>query len=236
MALEDALLLDVGDHRHAVFRLAVSPLPGGLGQVDVQGHIELDGQGGAGAQDLGGAGVGRVRRDRGHDQRVVLSSLQELARRGQRLLVGGGVRRREFQHGLAATPPRMPASAVAWATLILEVVHVGEAGDAGADHLGAGQLGAQAHEIRRDELALHRHHVAQQPHVQAQVVGQAAQQGHGRVGVGVDQPGHQHPAAAVDHLERLEIALATRFRGRPRRCCLRAPPPRRVRTGSATRP
>jgi len=36
--------------------------------------------------------------------------------------------------------------------------------------------------------------------IQAQVVGQSAQQGHGHVRVGVDQAGHQHFSAAVDGL------------------------------------
>ena len=172
--------------------------------MDLQRHVELGGQGRTGAQDFGGAGVGRMRRDRRHDQRVLLPGLQEHTGRVQRLLERRGVRRRKLEHGLAQHPaqPRLGRGA---RHAVLEVVHVGKAGRAGADHLGAGQLGAQMHEFGGNELALHRHHVAEQPHVQAQVVGQAAQQGHRRVAVRVDQPRHQHLAAAVDDLGRREL-------------------------------
>ena len=67
------------------------------------------------------------------------------------------------------------------------------------------------HELGRDELALDRHHVAHQPDVQAQVVGQAAQQRHRRVGVRVDQAGHQHLAAAVDDLGRRKLCAQLRL-------------------------
>ena len=56
------------------------------------------------------------------------------------------------------------------------------------------------HEIGVYKFALDRHNIAQQPYVQAQVVGQAAQQGHSSMCVCVDQAGHEHFAAAVDRL------------------------------------
>ena len=208
--VEDAVLFDVGDDRRAVFHPAVAHLQGGLGQVDLQGRIELSRQVRAGAQDLRGAGERRMRRDRRHDQRMTLPGLQERAGHLQRLLERRGVRRGELEHGLAQHPaqPRLGRGA---GHAVLEVVHVGETGDAGADHLGAGQLGAQVHEFGGNELALHRHHIAEQPHVQAQVVSQAAQQGHRRVAVRVDQPRHQHLAAAVDDLGCRELAAQLRF-------------------------
>ena len=66
--------------------------------------------------------------------------------------------------------------------------------------------GAERDEIRADELALDRHHVAHEPDVEAQVVGQTAQQRHRRMRVGVDEAGHDDAPAAVDALDWLEIA------------------------------
>ncbi len=86
---------------------------------------------------------------------------------------------------------------------LFEVIHVRKASDAAADHLGAGQQRAQTHEFGRNEFPLDRHHVAQQPDVQPAVVGQAAQQRHGRVGVSVDQARDEGLAATVDDLIRL---------------------------------
>ena len=55
-------------------------------------------------------------------------------------------------------------------------------------------------EVGADERPLDRHHVAHQPDVEPQVVGEAAQQRHRHVRVRVDQSGHDDAAAAVDRL------------------------------------
>ncbi|MNN31985.1 hypothetical protein D3C81_1456960 [compost metagenome] len=72
-------------------------------------------------------------------------------------------------------------------------VHVGEAADAAHDLLGDGQFGAVADEVLADPLGLGRPDVFLQPGHQWQVVGQAAEQAHGGMAVGVDQArGEQH--------------------------------------------
>ena len=94
-----------------------------------------------------------------------------------------------------------------------DVVHVEilvvETGGAGADHLGA------AHQHGR------RHHLAghgQLPHADAVVpafhaeqtiaLGEAAEQGHGRVGVGVDEAGHDQSVAQIRHRRGCAIECA----------------------------
>jgi hypothetical protein len=79
-----------------------------------------------------------------------------------------------------------------------EEVHVVEAGDAAAQHLGAGEQRAVLHELRRDVLHLGGPDVLLQPAHQRQVVGQAAHQRHRRVGVRVHQPRDQRMLAEVD--------------------------------------
>ena len=61
-------------------------------------------------------------------------------------------------------------------------------------------LRAERDEVGADELPLDRHHVAHQPDVEPQIVGQPAQQRHRRVRVRVDQARHHDAAAAVDGL------------------------------------
>jgi len=68
-----------------------------------------------------------------------------------------------------------------------EEIHVVEAGDAAAQHLGAGERGAVAHELRRHVLHLGGPDVLLQPALERQVVGQAAHQRHGGVRMRVDQ-------------------------------------------------
>ncbi len=61
------------------------------------------------------------------------------------------------------------------------VVHVDEGGGAAANHLPARELGADAYELGVDKLDLGREDVVVQPVHQREVVGNAAQQGHGSV-------------------------------------------------------
>ena len=86
---------------------------------------------------------------------------------------------------------------------VLVIVHVGKAGYAGADHLGARQQRPPPAELGADKLALHRQHIAKQPHVEPQVVGQPAQQAHRHVTVGIDQTGEDGRTLAIHHLGRL---------------------------------
>ncbi len=140
---------------------------------------------------------------RGQDQRVTAPASDVVAGGGQRVFKGSGVRRREFEHRLG-TQAAHPGVGSGLGDGVLEVVHVGEAGHAAADHLGAGQQRSQPAKIRRDELTLDRHHEPEQPDVEAQVVGQTAQQRHRDVGMRVDQPRDQRLAAAVEGVGRIE--------------------------------
>ena len=58
-----------------------------------------------------------------------------------------------------------------------------------------------ADELGADELALDRHHVAHQPDVEPQIVGEPAQQRHRHVRVRVDEPGQDDASAAVVPLD-----------------------------------
>ena len=147
LRVEQPLLLDPRHHRHAVRSPRLLDLEQRLGEVRVQRHVELDGELGAGAQDLRRAGVRRVRRRRRHDQRMALPPLDEVARARQRVLVARGVGRGKPQHRL----PAQRAQAGGGRRLgdrVLEVVHVGEAGDARPDHLGAAEAACRARRSR----------------------------------------------------------------------------------------
>ena len=117
----------------------------------------------------------------------------------QRLLVARRVGRREAKHRLRAQRAHAGRRR-GFRDRVLEVVHVGEAGHAGPDHLGAAEPRAEPDEVGTDERPLDRHHVAHQPDVEPQVVGEAAQQRHRHVRVRVDQARHDDAAAAVDRL------------------------------------
>ena len=199
LRLEQPVLLHPRHDRHAVLSTGRLDLERRFGEVDVQRHVELGGQLRARAQDFRRAGVGRVRRRRRDDQRMAAPALDEVARARERVLVARRVGRREAEHRL----PAQRAHAGVGRRLrdrILEVVHVGEGGDAGPDHLGAGELGAERDEVGAHEFALDRHHVAHQPDVEAQIVGEPAQERHRRVRVRVDEPRHHDASAAVDRL------------------------------------
>ena len=189
-----------------------------LGQVGVQRHVELAGQLGARPEDLLGARVRRVRRDRRNDQRMPLPAGDELARARQRVLEARGVGRRELEHRLRAQRAQAGRRR-GFGDRFLEVVHVGEAGRARPDHLRAGERRAERDEIGPDERPLDRHHVAHQPDVEAEIVGEPAQQRHRRVRVRVHEPRHDDAPAAVDGLGRRRTRCRRR---RPRESCRRA--------------
>ena len=66
-------------------------------------------------------------------------------------------------------------------------------------------LRAERDEIGPDERPLDRHHVAHQPDVEAEIVGEPAQQRHRRVRVRVHEAGHDDAPAAVDRLGRVVL-------------------------------
>ncbi|MCY1415126.1 hypothetical protein D9M71_305950 [compost metagenome] len=88
-------------------------------------------------------------------------------------------------------------------------IHVAEAGDAALDLLGDGQVGTITDEVFIDPAPFGRPDVLFEPGHQRQVIGQAAEQGHRRMAVGVDQPRAEQAArqfAGFASDERLGLA------------------------------
>ena len=139
-----------------------------------------------------------MRRHRRGDETMLLPVFDELAAQGQALLVAGCIWRRKLQDRLAQdrTHPHLGRHP---GDFFLEVVHIIEGGHAAEQHFGAGQARPHITEVRSHEFALDRHHVTQQPHIQAQIIRQTAQEGHGRVCVGIDQARDDQPIRAVHH-------------------------------------
>lgn len=81
---------------------------------------------------------------------------------------------------------------------------VGEAGDAAADHLGAGEPRPQLH-VPFGEVGLDGPDDVVEPLLGGQVLGDTAQRDHRRVCMAVDQAGHRDLAAPVDALGRGEL-------------------------------
>ncbi len=197
--LEDAQLLKPRHRRHIVLLAVIFDLLGRLGDVDVQRRVELQRQIHGPLDQLRRDGVGRVRRDAGNHQRMTAPTHDIIPRPGQALLVAGGIGAGEFEDALQ-TDAAQPGLDGGVGHRLLEVVHIHKGGRAGADHLGGGDLRPQPAEVRIDEVALDGHHIAHQPDIQAQIVGQRAEQRHRCVAVGVDQPRHQDGVAGVHAL------------------------------------
>ena len=86
--------------------------------------------------------------------------------------------------------------------LVAEIVHVRHRGGAEAQALGDGQ---QARRLHRPgvETVLPGKNVVVEPGAQIIAVGKAPQDGHGQMGMAVDEARHEHHAGAVDDLFRL---------------------------------
>ncbi len=196
LCVQDAVLLQPGDDRHMVLVDAVVGLQLRLADMGVQRHVEGAGQIGAGQQQFRRGRIPGVGSHGGLDERVAVPMLDEAPTEQQGVLERLGVGRGEDEDGLAQQGAHPYLGHLLGDGLFI-IEHVGERRDAGADHLGAGDARAQLDELRRDEFALDGHQVAQ-PDVEAQVVVQATHEGHGDVGVGVDQAGHDDCVGAVD--------------------------------------
>ena len=83
--------------------------------------------------------------------------------------------------------------------LLLEVVHVHEGGGAGVDHLQGGQARGGLDEGGGDVARLRGEDVAGEPFHEAEVVRHPPEHDHGRMRVGVDEPGDHEPAVGVEH-------------------------------------
>ena len=106
--------------------------------------------------------------------------------------------------GRAEIRQRLPDDAAQAACLqyladpVLEIVHVGDRGDPAHDHLERREPAAGDHHLCRDELALDRQDVAEQPVVD--VFAEAAEQRHRHMAVRIDHPRHDEVAAAIHDL------------------------------------
>ncbi len=78
-------------------------------------------------------------------------------------------------------------------------IAVGQGGGPGADHFSAGQEASPVNRLRVDKPGLRGEDVLFQPVLQGQVVGQTPEKGHGRMGVGIDQPRQDQEPPAVNH-------------------------------------
>ena len=164
--------------------------------------------------------VRRVRRQREGEPRLV----DELVADGEPLLQVavrvGRVGRREVEHRQTEHRPhsggeQRPRGGVG------KEVHVVAAGDAAAQHLGGGEARAVEDEVRRGETAFARPDVLLEPHRQRHVVGDAAEQRHRRVRVGVDEPRDQRVPGQRDVLARRVGGIGRRRRQQTRRCARR---------------
>ena len=186
-------------------------LVGGLEHVHVDGQVQLLGEGEDAGQGLVGDGVGGVGGEGGADEGVTAvfvvqgQALAQVVLRAAR--PGGGEVEDDEPHH--RPHPRLVGGARG---LVGVEVHVVEAGDAAAQHLRHGQLGAVEDELGGDEALLRRPDVFLQPGHQGQVVGEAAQEVHGGVGVGVHQAGDEG-VAVEGQLRRGAVAVLGRGGG-----------------------
>ena len=169
----------------------------GLGQMDVQRQAQFVGQFAAGRELRRRGGVDAVGHD-GHMQTVMTGpALRHLPGAGQGRIGIRAAGRGEIEHALTGQ--------AAQTGLVrrfqhggFEDVHVHAGRGPGAQHLGKAQQAAQAHQIGRQAL-FHGKDLLLQPVHERHVVGQAPQEGHGRVGVGVDKAGHDEHAGKVEN-------------------------------------
>jgi len=120
----------------------------------------------------------------------------------QPLFIAGSIGRRVLDDGLT-TDGTHTSLCCRPGYLLLKVIHVHKTSRSTAQHLCASERGAQEAKLGGDKSALHWQDIAVQPHIQAQVIGQPAQQGHGRVRVRVDKARQDKVVLAVNRLRRV---------------------------------
>ena len=212
------------DRPHPVLAHRAFDLVHGFVDMHVHGQIELGGERRHLAERRVGHGVGRMRREAEGDEFVVsiaIADRQSLAqvvcgvgRVGRGKLNDDEAVRRSYSRRKRRLERR-----------VREEIHVVEAGDPAAQHLGAGEERAVAHELARHMLCFGRPDVFVQPAHERQVVGKAAHQRHGGVRMGVDEAGNQDLARKIDGFvlpescarlprgqDRLDPAIANRHR------------------------
>ena len=177
----------------------------------MDGQVELFGQCDDPAEAAVADRVRRVRCQAEVDQRLLQPALANGQALAQVVVGIAGVGGGEFEGGDAQGRAHAQFAGCLGAGVGIEI-HVVEAGDAAAQHFGAGQAGAVEDELRRHVCRLGRPDVLLQPLHQWQVVGDAAQQAHRCVGVEIDQAGDQQMLAQDPMFRRLEAVAG--FAGR----------------------
>jgi hypothetical protein len=170
----------------------------GLGQMDHQGHPVLPGDVGGFGQQIRCAQVGGVGLHGDGDQRVVAPGVDQPAGEVEAVFDGAVIGRGKIVEHFPHHRPHAGGLGGAGHG-IFEQVHVAKAGGSGQDHFGTAEQRARMH-LFWVQQGLGGKNVVVEPVHQRQVVGQAPEQGHGGVGVGVDQAGHDDAAGGVDRL------------------------------------
>ena len=170
-----------------------------LVEVNVHREVELLGEVPDPLERLVAHRVRRVRCEGGRDQPVAAERLVHLEAAGEVRIQVPGPRGRhleddEAEHG---PDPDVPSD---FPHDIREEVHVIETGSPSHQHLGRREACPGPDERLVHEPCLGRPHVLREPGVQGQVVGEAPEQGHRGVGVGVDEPRDQRMAVEVHAL------------------------------------
>lgn len=159
---------------------------GGFVYVHLHGGIELVGNNSDFLQVFVADCIGRVGAESDFDAWVVLQIAKQLYRLAQGFIRVTGARNRKVQDregDLCADP----AVVHAFTGHLREKIHVTEAGNAAFDLFGNGQIGAVAYKGFVDPFGFGRPDVVFKPGHQGQVIGHAAEQGHRRMAVGIDQ-------------------------------------------------
>ncbi len=196
---EQSDLVQILHRRHSVLLLAVFPLFFHFGSMNQDGGVVFPGQGGGVLQCLPRAGVDRVRRYRGVNQRIALPLLEEFICIGQHFSFALVVGRGKIDESFA----QYPAHAGGFGFFrhgIFEVIHVGEGCDAPANLLGGGEARAPAHKLLIHVLRFRWENVLIEPVVEGHVIMQAPKQGHGTVSMAVDESGQDQRALGIDRL------------------------------------
>ena len=155
--------------------------------------------------------VRRVRREGGAQEWIVAQAVVqfqtflEIFLRRLRI-VGGKVDQDETQAGAQASLAQHAGG------ILGKEIHIVEAGGAALQHLRRRQTHTIAHELRADPLGLGRPDVLGQPVRERQIIGQPAEQAHGRVCVGVDETRNKRVRRKFDNVAR-RVAAARRGAG-----------------------
>ncbi len=138
-----------------------------------------------------------MRADGRRDQGVILPGFQKFSRAFQGELRRGVVRCREANHGLGEDAAESGVGGFL-GDGVFEVVHIDEGRGAGASHFQKREPGAPADEVAVDVVGFGREDEVVQPVLENHVIGDAAKQGHGGVGVGVDESGGEDRVGLID--------------------------------------